>query len=253
MTYCQLVKPISTSVTSSWLSKVYVDGFTYTAGCPKTWCFFHSPNQSNEHDCSRPHCLCTYRDRRCSFLRILSARTWNGSDFTCHDRSICWMDELVSAFRTNHEYNTPPFDLASGNHIGHVYPTYESDSTRKRPAASINYINSTQKDEEEFRTIVEEFNVNPELSNREQETMLHVLYQNRHAFAYGSRNLAKPIWSRWLSIQEIPRLSPLRLITPHPMAEKLLKKPLPNHKATTLLKPPTLPGHHPPSWSIRKE
>lgn len=84
-----------------------------------------------------------------------------------------------------------PVVLESGQPIAVSRPTIERDSVRKGPQAFVNNISLNGQDEKEFTAVLDEFNINPDLSPSERQQMLEVPFQNRHAFAYGSRKLGQ--------------------------------------------------------------
>ena len=105
-------------------------------------------------------------------------------------RSVGRTDSRDHRVQVMNTTNTP-VELRSGQPIATIHPTIERSNTRTLRTAHVNSISSTDNDEREFLSIMEEFNVNPELSANERKQMLEVLYQNRRAFAYGIHKLGQ--------------------------------------------------------------
>lgn len=105
-------------------------------------------------------------------------------------RSVGWTDSLDNVAQVMNSSDIP-VQLEPGQPIGYLYPAHEASKPAKEMSRSVNNLQPVHEDEREFQSILEEFNINPELNQTERATMLRVLYQNRHAFAYGSRKLGQ--------------------------------------------------------------
>lgn len=80
--------------------------------------------------------------------------------------------------------------LQEGQVIGHLSPLIDQKKVSKG-AALINNLELNREDDYEFLNVLDQFNINPELSEEEKQIITRVLYENRRAFAYGSRKLCQ--------------------------------------------------------------
>lgn len=94
---------------------------------------------------------------------------------------------LVQAMNTSNH----PVQLEEGQVLARAYPAFKREDSHQTRKAQINNMQPVRNKDDEFMKIVDEFNINPELSSEEKQRMMHVLYQNRFAFACGSRKLGQ--------------------------------------------------------------
>lgn len=105
-------------------------------------------------------------------------------------RSVGWTNSLDNVAQVMNTTDAPVM-LHPGQPLGTLYAIEERGTVKVRRGPVVNNIQPFRDDEKAFAAIIEEFNINPELSPEERRKMLEVLYENRRAFAYGSRKLGQ--------------------------------------------------------------
>ncbi|KAI5448788.1 hypothetical protein NCC49_006590 [Naganishia albida] len=105
-------------------------------------------------------------------------------------RSVGWSNSVDNVAQVMNTTDVPVL-LEPGQPIGVLRPTYKRGFGTRGATATVNIVSLYTENEREFAAVLDEFNINPELSPTEREQMEEVLFQNRHAFAYGSRKLGQ--------------------------------------------------------------
>lgn len=84
-----------------------------------------------------------------------------------------------------------PIVLQEGQVIGHLSPLIDRTKALTKGSVLINNLDQNRGDDYEFLDVLDQFNINPELPDEEKQIITQILYENRHAFAYGSRKLGQ--------------------------------------------------------------
>lgn len=87
-----------------------------------------------------------------------------------------------------------PITLVEGQPIGPITCTNDNTTSTKVRSCNIGKTEDSAQDEHAFMEAMREFNINPGLSSRERSIIENVLFENRHAFAYGDRKLGQTAW-----------------------------------------------------------
>lgn len=87
-----------------------------------------------------------------------------------------------------------PITLTEGYPLGPVTCAREKGSSIVSRSCNTGKVVDSVQDEQAFQDAMQAFNINPELSPEERSIMEYVLFDNRHAFAYGDRKLGQTDW-----------------------------------------------------------